>query len=447
VLGNFQDNRGGQSLQFLPNEGTLTPGRRIPVNTFIGEPGWDRYDTEQNSYALFFEHDINDIFSLTANVRYTDGSSDYKSHWVAYDGANPTIAADGTVNRTIYDAPATSEAFVSYATLAASFATGSVEHDLTVGLDSQDVTIDTDSYYGWAAGGRINIYEPVYGNLAPRGPINDTPSTITNQWGLFAQDRLSWDHWTLALGIRYDDVRTHTAGNTTPDIDDTAATGDIGLLYQAPKGLTPYFSWAQSFEPLGTTTGLNGSTIQLDPKTGTQYELGLRYQPEGTQTLFTLALFDITEEERPFANGIFVTQQNVDTQGFEFEVDSRWRDFRFQGGYSYVDARNGQGVRPVAVPESQAVGWVTYEPREGRWRNFRAGAGLRYVGKRWDGTDTLSAPAYTLLDLMVGYDFERVRLQLNVTNATNEYYVATTNGGRAFLGAARNIVFSTKYRF
>jgi iron complex outermembrane recepter protein len=447
VLGNFQENHGGQTLQFLPNEGTLLPGQRIPVNTFIGEPGWDGYDTEQESYAVFFEHELNHVFSVTANTRYTDGASRYRSHWVAYDGADPIIAADGTINRTIYDAPGTSEAFTSYATLASRFSTGPIHHHLTVGFDAQDVTIDGDNYYGWAAGGRINIYAPVYGNLAPVGPITDFPATITNQSGLFAQERLSYENWTLALGLRYDDVRTHSLGNTTPNIDDTATTGDIGLIYQAPHGFTPYASYAESFEPLGTAIAFDGTVQQLDPKTGEQFEVGLRYQPVDTQTLFTFSAFNITEEERPLANGMFVTQTNVETQGVEFEVDSRWRDFRFQGGYSYVDAKDGNGNHIVTVPGHQATGWVTYEPREGALQNFRTGVGVRYVGERWDGTDTLSAPPYTLLDLMVGYDFETVRLQLNVTNATDEYYVGTTDGGRAFLGAARNIVLSAKYRF
>ena len=101
----------------------------------------------------------------------------------------------------------------------------------------------------------------------------------------------------------------------------------------------------------------------------------------------------------------------------------------------------------MTVPDHQASVWFTYEPREGAWQNFRSGLGVRYVGQRWDGIDTLSAPAYTLIDAMVGYDFETVRLQLNITNATDEYYVGTTDGGRAYLGAARNIVLSAKYRF
>lgn len=447
LLGNFQENHGGQTLQFLPNEGTLLPGRRIPVSTFIGEPGWDRYDTEQSSYALFFEHELNDTFTITANTRYTDGSSLYRAHWVAYDGADPIIAADGTINRTIYDAPGSSEAFTTYGTLAARFDTGSLDHHFTVGFDAQDVTIDGDNFYGWATGGRINIYEPVYGNIAPVGAITNYPATITNQFGLFAQERMSYDNWTLALGLRYDDVRTHSLGNSTPNIDDDATTGDIGLIYQAPRGFTPYVSYAESFEPLGTAIAFDGSVQQLDPKTGEQFEFGLRYQPVGTQTLFTFSAFNITEKERPLSNGLFVTQTNVETKGIEFEVDSRWRDFRFQGGYSYVDAKDGADNHLVTVPDHQATGWVTYEPREGGLQNFRAGVGVRYVGKRWDGTDTLSAPAYTLLDLMVGYDFETVRLQLNVSNATDDYYVGTTQGGRAYLGAARNIILSAKYRF
>lgn len=447
LLANFQENKGGQSLQFLPNEGALLPGREIPTNTFIGEPGWDRYDTEQDAYSLFFDHRLNETFTLSFNARYTDGAADYKSHWVAYGYEDPVIADDGTVMRTMYDAPGTTEAFVWNAIASASFGNDSIQHELTFGLDAQDVSIDTDSYFGWAAGGRINIYEPQYGNLATVGDVVDTPADNSDQFGIFARDQITIGKAILSLGLRRDNVKTVSEGSDTPSIDESATTGDIGFMYRFDNGFAPYVSWAESFEPLGTTVGLDGSAIQLDPKSGTQYEAGFKYSPQDSQTLLTAAVFDIVEKERPIANGNFVTQENVKIQGLEIEGQTQWKDLYLQLGYSYVEATDGSGQKLVTVADHQAVAWVTYEPSSPAWDRFKTGFGIRYVGKRWDGTDTLSADPYTLVDAMVGYDFEHVGLQLNVNNLADETFVASTAGGRSYYGARRSINLTAKYSF
>lgn len=446
-LANFQENKGGQTLQFLPNEGTLLNGQQIPTSTFVGEPDWDRYDTKQKAYSFFFDHQFNDQLSISVNARYTDGEGDYKSHWVAYDGADPIIAIDGTINRTIYDAPASSEAFVWNARLDAHFSTGLLNHRLGVELDAQDVTNDTDSYYGWAAGNRINIYNPVYGNLATVYPVNDTPAEISEQIGFSIRDHMTYEQWILFAGIRHDKVKSHNAGSETKLIDESATTGDIGLMYQFKNGLNPYFSWAESFEPLGSTTGLDGSKLQLDPKRGTQYEIGLKYQPSGSKTLYTLSFFDLTEFERPISNGIFVRQEDVKTKGFEFEAQTNWKDFFLQAGYSYVDAHETNGYHIVTVPEHQFVSWFTYDPKEGLLKPFRVGTGLRYTGKTWDGTDSYNTEPVTLIDVMIGYDAGRTQIRLNINNLSDKSYVASTQGGRSFYGARRNISLTAKFTF
>lgn len=447
LLANIQENKGGQSLQFLPNEGALLPGKEIPTNTFIGEPGWDRYDTEQQAYSVFIDHRLNETFTLSLNARYTDGSADYKSHWVTYGYEVPLIAADDTVMRTIYDAPGSSEAFVWNAIASAAFGSDALQHELTFGFDAQDVSIDTDSYYGWAAGGRIDLYNPTYGNLATVADVIDSPADNSDQFGIFARDQITAGNWLVSLGLRRDDVKTIPDGATTASIDETATTGDLGIMYRFDNGFSPYLSWAESFEPLGTTTALDGSTLQLDPKTGTQYEAGFKFSPKDSPALFTAAVFDIVESERPISNGIFVTQENVKIQGIELEVQTRWRDLYLQLGYSYVNAEDGQGQKLVTIADHQAVAWITYEPSAEAWSNFKTGLGLRYAGKRWDGTDTLAADPYTLVDAMIGYDFENVRLQINVNNLADETFVASTAGGRSYYGARRSVNLSAKYSF
>ncbi len=56
LLFNRQENKGQVSAQFLPQAGTLDRGSLgyIDSETFVGEPGWDKYDREKNGRDIFF---------------------------------------------------------------------------------------------------------------------------------------------------------------------------------------------------------------------------------------------------------------------------------------------------------------------------------------------------------------------------------------------------------
>jgi hypothetical protein len=43
----------------------------LPTNRFIGEPGYDRYDTDRWSLDWLFEHRFNDQWVVRQNVRFT----------------------------------------------------------------------------------------------------------------------------------------------------------------------------------------------------------------------------------------------------------------------------------------------------------------------------------------------------------------------------------------
>lgn len=445
---NIQDNDGGQTLQFLPNEGTLLPGKHIGTETFIGEPGWDRYDTNQTAFSTFFDHKINDTFSVSANARYADGKSKYYSHWVAYV-APPVIQLDGTVPRTLYASHADSETWSANAILHGNFEYGPVQHKMQFGVDYVDNTLDNDTAYGLgttlATGGAINIYDPVYGNLSAYGPLTDNPETSQRQTGIFLHNHFTMDKWIVSLGARHDDLKTDDGSMTT---DESEWTFDAGVMYQFDNGIAPYYSYAESFEPLGFDTTSNQ---QLKPKYGEQHEVGVKYKPAFADALLTASVFDIKEKNRPVGSGPTLTQSGeVSIQGAELELKARYHDFYFQTAYTYLETADEDlpgDPRLATVPEHQASAWVTYDPSAGRLENFRTGLGVRYVGKNWDGSDTLHTDSYTLADAMIGYRWNEIDFQLNVNNLFDKEFVATTQGGRSFYGARRTINLSATYTF
>lgn len=114
---------------------------------------------------------------------------------------------------------------------------------------------------------------------------------------------MKWDQWVLLLGGRYDwastDSTTKTISSGTKSkssLDSKAFTGRVGLVYLFDNGLAPYASYAESFNPQ-SGTGYGGSVFK--PTEGKQYEIGIKYQPPGSNSFITAAIFDLRQSNVP----------------------------------------------------------------------------------------------------------------------------------------------------
>jgi len=174
--------------------------------------------------------------------------------------------------------------------------------------------------------------------------------------------------------------------------------------------------------------------------------VGLKYQPQNINALFTVALYDIEETNRPVQNGLVVEQTSTDIQGIELAAQTNLDDWYFTAGYTYLEAEDVNGHQLVTIPKHAASTWVSYKPSTGPLANFKAGAGLRYTGETWDGADAASTDDVLLVDAMIGYDFEPFSVQLNARNLEDKEYVASTDG-RAYYGQRRSVVLTAKYHF
>lgn len=68
----WQDDHSGSTSQFFPWSGVVLPNPNgdIPLDRFIGEPGFDRYDSERKEIGWLFEHKLNSDWSMRHNLRY-----------------------------------------------------------------------------------------------------------------------------------------------------------------------------------------------------------------------------------------------------------------------------------------------------------------------------------------------------------------------------------------
>ncbi|HHH7389034.1 TPA: TonB-dependent siderophore receptor, partial [Escherichia coli] len=334
------------------------------------------------------------------------------------------------------------------------FDTGPLQHTALVGVDYRHAVTDSRTARGTAT--PLDLYDPVYGTFDPSGiTLSDVPQQRVAQQGLYVQDQIRLDKWLATLGLRKDWADTRVEQGTRQK--DDAVTGRVGLTYLFDNGVAPYLSYSESFTPI---IGLDTVTQQsYKPLEGEQWELGVKYQPVGSNTLLTAAVFDLREKNRQMpnpANPLSTIQAGeARVKGLELEgLVEMNRSWDLIGTYTYLDSEvvkgpvAQQGKRIASVPEHMASLWSQHRFSIAGIPGFSAGAGVRYVGASWDGTDSLKTPSTTLFDAMLGYAYQDWSLTLNATNLEDEtYYTTCLSRGDCFTGNRRTLTATASYSF
>ncbi|WP_298281135.1 TonB-dependent siderophore receptor [uncultured Bradyrhizobium sp.] len=466
ILSQYQkvDNKGYQQyvpgqVSFLPN-----PNGHIPYGRYLGEPGLDGYHLEQFAVGYAFEHRFDNIFQFRQNLRYTEVSNDLAS--VRTEG----MVTDRLVARTYNYVKANAANVALDNQLQADFATGPLVHKVLAGVDYFDLWARTD--YRTTPIAPIDAYNPVYGAAVPS--FNALPSFILrddkqSQVGAYIQDQVKLDRWTLTMSGRQDWVSSgfnSLAFYPPPghySRDDSAQTGRVGLNYLFDVGLSPYISYSTSFTP---NLGADSAGRSFRPTTGEGGEVGVKFKPNGSNFMVTAAVFDIRQQDvltADPANPIFNVQTDaVRVRGFELELKGNLtRELEITAGYTHLDPRVTTSIAGYAgkymmnTARDQGSIWGKYTWYDGALAGLGLGLGVRYVGETYgDNFNTFVIPSYALLDAAVSYDFAYLRpdwkgwkAQVNVTNLTDHFYVASCLTGLPYcgLGNGRTVLGTMKY--
>ncbi|TBU80757.1 TonB-dependent siderophore receptor [Pseudomonas daroniae] len=453
----------------LPARGTLrsNPNGRLPVTRYTGEPGFDGYEREQYALGYNFSHRLNDTWTLRQNLQSNHVKVDTK--------ASPSFMLDASgrqLSRVATHGEGEATSLTVDSNAQAEFATGALRHTALVGVDY----LHLDDRYEFASNlydTPIDIYDPVYGQPVPDLIPRIDYRQRTEQVGVYAQDQLKYDNWILTLGLRYDDASSRTR-NQLPGIskarqDDSKVTGRIGLAYVFDNGMTPYLSYATSFDP---TAGTDFSGQAFKPTTGEQYELGVKYQPPGSDSLITVSAFQLTQENvltpDPINNGFNEQTGEIRVRGIELEgKTSLGRQLDLIASYAYMDSEvtranpsaSGatlEGNERIQVPAHQASAWLDYTLADGPLAGAGAGVGVRYQSKSYgDAENTLEMPGRTLVDAAVHYDLGRASasldgldLRVTASNLLDKRYVSYCQGElQCYYGQGRTALATLTYRW
>ncbi len=465
------DNKGYQ--QYVPGQVAFSgnPLGRISRSTYLGEPGADGFKLEQFAVGYAFEHRFDNNLQFRQNFRYTEATQDL--HSIRPEG----MIGDNLVLRSYDYVRAKTSNVTLDNQFQADFRSGPLTHKVLAGFDytymkaDSEFRIDNPMPFGTFT--PIDAFNPVYGAAIPSWDSlpsfikrNDTQS----QAGFYLQDQVKLDRWTLSLSGRQDVASTaFTSAGMYPspgyyERHDSAQTGRVGLNYLFDNGVSPYISYSTSFTPnLGSDQF--GNTFK--PTTGEGGEIGVKYQPLGTNLMLTAAYFDTRQNNVVTAdptNPLFNTQTDaVRVRGFEFEAKGNiTREFEIVAGYSHLDPRVTESVVPGNIgavmkntAREQASLWGKYTWYNGPLAGLGLGAGVRYVGDTFgDDANTINIPSYTLFDAAISYDFSYMRpdlkgltAQVNARNLTDRYYVASCFTGLPYcaLGQGRTVLGTLKY--
>ena len=282
---------------------------------------------------------------------------------------------------------------------------------------------------------------------------------INLQVGFYAQDQMKFcQHWSLVAGLRHDTATSKVEDGVTKTQTDNATTGRIGAVYLADNGLAPYISYSESFVPV---VGTNFFNKAYSPKTGKQTEVGLRYQPLNSNSMYTASMYKLKESNHLSSDPTNPNNQlqggEAKVWGIELEALANLTDhIDLIANYSYTHARTNSDKDLVAltgpyiaeVHENVASTWATYQFSVADITGFKVGAGVRYVGSGTDETGTLDLPSVTLFDAMLAYENAKWKFALNGNNITDKTYITTCGArGDCWFGSRSSVVGSLTYKF
>lgn len=454
LTGLYQEDDSGSTSQFLPIVGTFrpntaNPGGKLDRFTFVGKPGWDRYNGRSLQGGGSVTHSFSDNIRLSVKARYIDSDLEYFTHYTnSYSNPTNPYAADGRTIGLYADASdAKMNVFSTDNNLQFTFNTGAnIEHKLLVGLD-----------YSWNKVGKryageyeiIDLYDIDQDALLTYDPTGPFAYESQKQLGVYVQDQIRFfDRVSVVLGAR----RDHVTGSS--DQEDNATTFRAGIIGEIGAGFSPFFSYTESFLPIaGAITNADGSSGDpYKPQTGTQFEAGVKWQPE-PGTLVTVTAFHIKERNRVLylSNGATTQSGELTTKGFEVEASHTLPgNFELLANYGYSKLKSEVNTDLDYMPRHTASIWSTKSFGVMDGAQLRLGAGVVYSGKSisTNALWSIVTPSRTTVDGLAEVNWQNWRFALNATNLlNNNYYASCLARGDCFMGAPRNVMGTVGYRF
>ncbi|MEH2286251.1 TonB-dependent siderophore receptor [Nostoc sp.] len=410
----------------------------LPISRFLGEPS-DFLNIDFQRGTATVDHRFSENLQLRSsfsvqstfdNNIYTQAGTDFEP-----DGRS-VLRGNIIVNRNRRN-----EDYSWQTDLIGKFNTGSIAHQLLLGLELRRNTDINPNFFGGDIAS-IDIFNPVYGARPTGTVVQRVFGTRISTTGIYLQDQVTLlSNLKLLVGGRYDFVFSDNSAkigdenSTNSNFYDSAFSPRVGLVYQPIEPISLYASYSRSFVPNNATTF---SGVSLEPSRGTQYEVGIKSEFFDQRLSATLAAYDITKTNIPTTDAnhtdFSIAIGEVKSRGIELDVAGEilpgWKIIA--SGYlndAFVSEDNDptiKGQRLVNTAYNGATLWTTYEIQQGSLKGLQFGGGIFFVGSRIaNQSDPFTVSSYLRTDAAISYKHDNWRAALNFKNIFDVKYYDT----------------------
>ncbi|MFN4236859.1 MAG: catecholate siderophore receptor Fiu [Vogesella sp.] len=454
-------------LEGYYNSGLPAGVTASPVNSsnYYGLNG-DYEDVTADMITGKLEHTFANGNKLTNITRFGKSDTDRIMTAITASTTTSTNAAAWTSTRSRQYTLQDNTILANQTNLQSQFKTGSIEHDLLVGMELLHEGQNSYTRSGLGTVAAANAYNPNSGDtLTGYAPYLTGASTkgFTNTIAVYGFDTLKLnEQWQLSGGLRLEHYNTQTDVTTVSGSNLIASNleksgnllgGKLGLVYKPAANGSVYLAYATSQKPAGSdnftlsTSATSSSNTALDPQKTENIELGTKWDLLDNKLGLTAAIYQTTNKNElakaDSVTGAIVQYGKREVKGMELglvgQITPAWQ---VTAGVAHMktDITEGSTTSTAGLtgqsadwsPEWSATLWSSYKVNN----DLTIGGGVRYMGKNTNTkvrtTEYIPGiPAYTVVDAMASYKLNKnVNLQLNVYNLFDEDYIASLNNNR-----------------
>jgi catecholate siderophore receptor len=442
-------------------------------------------------------------------ARLGNTSNDYL--WTQPDDSKGNPNLYGTLWRRTNSRAVDLKNFTDQLSLTGSFASGSLKHSYSAGVEYSDEKMTRGSYLmspgtnnpltggtGCPTTGAATGYNCTdFNNPNPNDPWSANQNVYrsakaldvrqtTKTGSVYAFDTVEFnEQWSINLGLRYDDYATELVtpvnGNapTVLNNDNDFINYQAGVVFKPVANGSIYLSYGTSSTPPGMdggdgSDGITAANADLEPQETRNLELGTKWDLFDKRLNVTAAIFhtELDNARVVIDNGTTRNAGKKVISGFELGFTGQLTDaWSLYGGYTYLDSElkdNGFVCSVSSRTGCPAPGvWVT-SPNNGNvfpntakhsanlWTSYRfpfgltVGAGASYADKQYGDVANIKwIPSYTRWDAMASYAIQdNISLQLNLQNLTDKVYFTKAYASHyASIAPGRSATLALNVRF
>jgi iron complex outermembrane recepter protein len=323
-----------------------------------------------------------------------------------------------------------------------------------------------NSPFGGSSSVNALAFDPGY-FVSPNATVPSFRS-VTNEYALFAEDRLSLtDQWSLITGVRQDEPTIDNTNLVTPASSFaksfSATSWRVGTVYNPVKDLALYGQYSVAVDPVSNLITLSFPNKDFTLSTGKQVEVGVKQSFWNGRGEWTLAAYQIVKNNllardpinpnltdqvgQQSSRGIEATIGLVLDHGWRIDANTAWLRAKYD---DFVQAVNGVAVNyagnvPINVPQQVSNIWLTwaFAPQ------WSADTGVQIVGREWsDNANTMARPAYTVVNAGVQWKPDaNTTLSLRAYNLFDTVYATSGTTTQWLLGMPRTAMLSLNEKF